>query len=536
MDLQVQYNGISITPTPLVSYSQQFLDYPARWGLVTQIELNGYVTGLTSSVGSGISGFTSNFISQFGTLTVSEVGGATLYSWPNVNIDEINFANNHFAEGAMAPYSMRLRSFNVPSGVIEPSNEYAFSQGDDGIVTVNHKVSAKGIKNSSGALFNAINFVKTFTGRNPFAPAFIPDGAGVQISLAETIDRTAGTYTVNEVFKYNTGANQPYIENLSITITDAAENEYLNFDVSWKLQGSAVQDNLTGVENALFNTAPSLTNRLFGLGYATGFLAQTAFSVNRDTGAAIIDIKGSFISGYSASDVNGYFDYTVALDNDVTVPRAIWKVDGEFFCKGPFAYRTQQLNSFKTTNSSNWRLYLSGLITSSPIFGTYHTGGNTLSSQTTVSITENTGQALLKLSMSMNEGADRLGANQKYTVDVQPAHWNFELMPSANIEGHYVVQDPQMQNRARMQIGVTADSLTPGTLVTTASGIVNELAAIYVLSGFVTAENLTTGNTDIAYNKEWIGTDSQSVNSLYTKVVGSATNNFVRQPGFRFGY
>jgi hypothetical protein len=536
MDLQVQYNGISLTPTPLVSQSQQFLDYPQRWGTVTQIELNGYLTGLSSSVGSGISGFTSNFLSQFSTLTVGEVGGATLYSWSNVIVDEISFSNNHFAEGAMVPYSMKLRSFNVPSGVVEPSSEYVFNQGDDGVVTVNHKVSARGIKTVTGALFNAINFVRTLTGINPFAPAFIPNGTGVQTSLAETIDRAAGIYTVNEVWKYNTGVNQPYVETIGLTITDAADADYLTFDAAWRLEGSAVKDNLSVVENALFTTAPSIASRIAGLGYVTGFMAQTALSVTRDTGAAVIDIKGAFLSGYSSSDVNGFFDYIVTLENDLTMPRAIWKVEGEFFCKGPFAYRTQQLNSFKTTNSSNWRSYLSGLITSAPIYTTYHTGGNTLSSQTLVSIIENTGQALLKLSMTMNEGADRLGSNQKYTVDVSPARWNFELLPSANIEGHYVVQDPQMQSRARITIGVSADSLAPGALVSTASGIINELATIYVTSGFVTSENLTTGETDIAYSKEWIGVDYQSVNSLFTKVVGSTSNDFVRQPGFKFGY
>lgn len=533
-DIIVQYNGTRLNPTPLVSYNHQFIDYGSRWGNVTQIDLNGFLTGLPIGGTGSVRDLASVFSGQFGKLDVIETGVGTIYSWSNVVVDEISFGNNKFYEGTMAPYSVKMRSYNVPSGIVDPVNEYTFTLGDDGQVTIGHKVSAKGIKNISGALNNAIAFVKNFTGRNPFSPAFMPSNSGVLMSVSENIDRAAATYSVNETYKYNTGVNQIYLETFSLNITDTSDSDYITLDANLRLQGSPVEKNLSGVESLIGSI--NIPSKILALGVATGSLARTNFSVNRDTGACVVDIKSSFISGYSGQEVTGFFDYFVNLEKDNLIPKETWKIEGEFFCKGPLNYRRQQLNSFKTIYGGNWRGYLSGLLVNSPLFTTYHSPTHTLSNGTEIQMQENTGQANFKISMTLMEGADRIGRNAKYSVEVSPSRWNFELLPSANIEGHYVVQDPQMKSRSKIHISVSSESLAPYTLLNGVSGMVDELSNIYVLSGIVTSETVTTGLMELSYDKEWIGLDANSPSLLYTKVVGSTSFDYVRPSGFKFGY
>ena len=63
-----------------------------------------------------------------------------------------------------------------------------------------------------------------------------------------------------------------------------------------------------------------------------------------------------------------------------------------------------------------------------------------------------------------------------------------------------------------------------------------KISYIYVSDGVVINDNLSTGLSDISYNKEWIGMDTQSSGVLYTKLVGSTSRSFTRIPGYSFGY
>ena len=147
-EITVQYNGSALVPTPLVGQTYQFIDYGNRWGNVLEVELNGTLTGIAST--GDVSKITNIFSSQFGTLEVLENPSTLIYEWQNCVVDSITFPNNHFyQQNGVAQYSVKLRSFNTPSGVTEPSNEYAFNQNEDGTVNVTHKISARGLKNSA---------------------------------------------------------------------------------------------------------------------------------------------------------------------------------------------------------------------------------------------------------------------------------------------------------------------------------------------------------------------------------------------------
>lgn len=537
-NIAVSYNGSGLNPVPTVSQEYKFIDYNGtRYGNILELTLNGFITGITST--SSVQQITNIFSQQFGQLIVSQVSPSqTIYNWSNLIIEDISFPSSHYYSGTILPYTIKAHVYNVPSGVTEPINEYAFNQNNDGTVTVTHKVSARGIKTSSGAFTNAVNFVKQFTGKQPFsncASYFIPTGYGVLQNLSERADRLNGSYSVTETYKYNTGSNNNYISLSELSISDAIEQTYITIDYSASYKGSPIYNNLSTLDSAIANT--NVYSDISGYGINTGLLILNTHNITRNSGEASYDVKLSFLSGFSNQDLTGFFDYTVSLDKDLLMPKESWKIEGDFVCRGPISYKQQQLSGFKALYGSDWRTYLVNLISGSPIFTVYHTTGNYLSTNPPVNIQENTGLASFHISLSIDDGGEPNGLNNpKYTVDVSPSIWNFELLPAANIEGHYIVQDLQMKRQSRMNFSISAESQYPYSALPSLTGFLSGLANTYVNSGFLMNFKYNTGINDLSCSSSWMGQDNFNSGFNNIKMVGSNSFNWVRQSGYYFGY
>jgi hypothetical protein len=533
-DLSVFYNNVEITPTPLVNQNYQFLDYGSRWGSSVGIELQGFITGITST--GACSRLNTWFSGNFGKLEVKE-GSTVLYQWSGVYVDEMSIQQWHYKSGTSVPYSVKIRTYSVPSGVIDPSNEYVFTQGDDGIGTLNHNIAAHGIKNSIGAFQNAVNFVKNFTGKVSFGPSLFPSGGLVMMSLSESINRAEGLYSVNEVYKFNTGSppTQVYLEWFSASASDVIDNEYITVDAQLKLQGNAVNNNLYALEPVA--QAYNFQAKLEELGFATGKFIFNTDSINRNSGMATVEIRKSYLSGTNTSDITGYFDYTINYERDIVLPKDTWRLDGEFICKGPIDYRKTRLAAFKATVWPNVRGYLLNLISGSDVYNTFHTYDISTGNHSTVNVQENSGMASLKLSLTTLDGKwDDSINNPRYSVEVQPPKWSYDLLPSANIEGHYVIQDHQMLTQGKVNASLACESFVPSEAIQVLSGYMNDLEDIYLQTGIIMAESISTGFTDCSYNKEWLGVDEMSSGLAATKVYGAMSTDYVRQPGYKFGY
>lgn len=536
--VSIYYNGSGIYPTPILSQGLEFFDYPARYGSVNKISLKGMITGGTST--GIVNSITQIFAQQFGTLNVYEntLPSATqIYSFSGIIVDDISFNQSHFYPDTIEQYTVNLRTFNVPSGVQDPTNTYEFIQNVDGTVTVNHRIAAASIRNNNSALNNAIAFVQMFTGKDPFAncaPVFVPSGSGILLSLQENIDRLNGTYSVNEVYSYNTGIFTPYTKVVTFTINNVITEEYQTIDYNVHFQGSPVFNNISQLDTAV--NSLNIINDIGNLGINTSFLVQNSSEVIRNSGECSVEIKVSFLSGVSAMDLQGFFDYNVTLDKDLVLPKETWKLDGEFICRGPLAYRYQQLNSFKATNGTNWRNYLTNLISGSPVFTLFHTTGNLMETNPVMDISENTGLAIFKAGVTWEDGADPIGiADPKYEVQITPSHWDFDLLPSATIEGQYIVQDLQMATQAKMNFTLQGQSQYPYQYLNILSGYLPQLQAIYVESGFLINQNYSTGIADLSVVNGWIGSSNIDTGILAIKVIGSQSLSISRSSGFLFG-
>ncbi len=535
MAILVKYNSQTLSPTPTVSRNYQFLDAGTRRGQIESIELGCSLTGL-STPDAAITSLTGMFPAQFKTLQVFE-DASLIYQWDNLVLQEVSFPQSALPVGGFVPYNVKFLSYQVPSGVIDPSNEYSFTQSEDGTVTVNHKISAKGVKTSIGAFNNAVNFVNNFVGQNPYtscAPSFVPNGSGILLSKQEAIDRAACTYSVNETYKYTTGSTANYIETTTLDINDSINQDFTTIDLNVKWKGG-LTGSVLGLRNSF--TGINFNQILSNYGLATSNISRSSFSVSEDSGANSIDAKATFSSGENFS---GYFDYAVSMDEDLTTEHSDWRVEGEFICKGPISYRRSRVDAFKTANqSSSYIPYLVGLVTGSALYNTFanfYITPNAVPSQ--LSIAENTGTATLKLSAAFSDEDRVVGlAHPKYSIEMDASKWIYELLPAANIEGHYTVQDLQMKSQAKMRLSMDAEitgDLSAG--VDTMYSILSVVSGIYMDSGYCTAENTASGIADGSVSYEILGHDKMGTGMLASRVHGNIVNAYIRPPTFKFGY
>jgi len=543
-NLNIYYGGNLISPSPLINFSEENISYGYVFGYNQNLQIQGLYTGISTS-GACVNYLTGIFGSQFQNLLVQDNLSNTLYNFSGVTVQSIDIEPSTFFSGSFVKWTAKLKSYSVPSGVSDIENSYNYTQNTDSTVDVIHKVSARGVRNSNGALNNAILFVQMFTGTDPFsacAPYFVPSGSGCLISQTENINRIDSIYSIVENFRYNTGSFVPYIKTTSLDISESINDEYRNIDYSCKIQGSPITKNLNSIITSYLSYG-MLADIQQDFGISTTGFVKNSYSVNVDSGAASVDIRVGYLSGASAS---GFFDYVVSLENDHLNNTENWKIAGEFTCFGMLEYKLQQLNNFISINESNsWHGYLTGLIAASPIFAANHDTGKLFSNNPKVVIATNTGLATLSLSMDWDNNYEPVGLSDlTYSLEASPARWIYELLPAASIEGEFIIQDLRTQSQPRQKFSLSAKTYNTLSGLSLLNGYMNNLVGGYVISGtenavvnFLTDENINTGIYDVSHEQTWLGEDVISTGILFLQSIGSSTAAVPARPGgFYWGY
>jgi|TARA_B110000908_G_C10267873_1_gene466482 hypothetical protein len=215
---KIIYDGFDFgdQPTPFLSSQENFLKYGENFGSEELYSLNGQLTGrdfneLRSEQLKLISGFSKDF----GTFIVKDFKPyeAEVMVRSGVKIDSIDFGQSKYNK--IIDYNISFTAYPVDYfgdnyGVIDPAESWSFEEGNDGIVSISHLISARGIEtpqadsyDKSSSLQNAIDYVKQRTGSTQtfISPHFICKDSDYSLnldSLQENIDRVQGTYSVTE--------------------------------------------------------------------------------------------------------------------------------------------------------------------------------------------------------------------------------------------------------------------------------------------------------------------------------------------------
>ena len=515
MSTIVKYDGVTLNPPPYVSFSTEKVDYGNRWGLIKNYTLNGQLE-IGSQTTGVISDLTNIFLTNFKDFSVVDAG-VTYISESCVHVDSLSIAANKFSNYGNStgyiPYTVQLKSYDVTSGVLDPSNEWSFKENDDKNIEVTHKVSARAIRTGSSntAKTNAYNFVNTFLPKvdgvraRPGQECSLPAGISTTnnitnssnlqhmtlMSESESFDRLTSTLSVNQNFKSsNANINGTWVFMKSgATLQKDAGQDYPTASLTVEVFGSEAglaQIKTVGLIGYI-NYQKGVADLLDASASVNDFF-QTSLKVSDDPNSNSIKLDVEFVSGNStyADFYSGFFDYKIDMSEDSVTHLRTYNINGNFLCKGNYTHRTNKLNDF-TASVGSYDSYLYDLVSDyASDLNSFFASDNIIHpvnpSPKTTAATLNPNQASLSLSASFSDMDFIEGIHElKYNVGVELPIKVYRTIDSATVNGHHVVQE--LTNNANSEkINVSVDALYNGHSSTTLPGgnsIGEEIAFVF---------------------------------------------------------
>ena len=258
--VQILYNGndafSGISTVPFVSISNEFIDFGTKWNQVTNITLEGQLTGrfLGSPsfdlLAGSVRKLHENFSENYKTLLITQ-NGSNLYTGFNTIIDSIDIEQSSWY--GLIPYSINLTVFDSGLfkdyyGIVEPEETFVFNEEAGDIINLVHSISAQGIvAKNKNAIENAKEWVLSKTGNiNTISPIFIKNSKATNsrpyllYSIQEVVDRFNGTYSWEGTYKKSLNLENPNnsILNYSVDLNSGIE-EYEALAVDKKKAAAA---------------------------------------------------------------------------------------------------------------------------------------------------------------------------------------------------------------------------------------------------------------------------------------------------------
>jgi hypothetical protein len=541
MSTQVLYNGKELTPTPFVNRSEKGIDYGSRWGYEDSINLNGRWLVSGNAQTGVISALTGIFAGQFVSFEVKDAG-TSIFKYDKCILEEFSIQNDKFYPGTYINYSARIRNINVPSGVIDPSNDYSFTQNLDGTVDIEHKISAKGIVTSTDGLTNAKNFVKAFTGIGSFSGVFVSAGTPVFLSRAETIDRLNSSYSISEKYKYTSGENLSYIYTHSLTLDESKENTYKKLGLSLDIVGSSLTSNIATLRATAAAIDPlTFISSKYGISSSGSNIIVNNFSISENSGQNTIKISADFFSGIG-DEYTGFFDYDVNLNWDKIGNIRSYSINGNYTSTAPIDKRNGYINTFLNTTISNknYTGYLYNIITNSVLYtdSNFTTSYSLNPTPKSFSLNQNTGAGTLSLTASFDDQDFISGAAESsFNISTElPVHL-FEFKPSANVEGVYIIQDLDSETREKVtaSVDIKTESSKVSSLTPTATSIIfNNFKTTLTNTPFTLSSGVNTGIYDVKADSAFWNKTSKYP-QVKTNISYSSLIKSIRPAGYKFG-
>lgn len=442
-----------------------------------------------------------------------------IYEKNNIIVNSINFDNSVY--NGILNYTLEFTSKESKYNVENPVNEFSFSEDENKILNVNHRVSAQGINTSSttksNALDNAINFVQTFSGINNIPiPNFISqiNSDFYLKDVKESINRLNSTYSIDETYVNDLSpyATPGGILRYSIDINSGAQSNVTEI----KIQGDFTGPNFGEISD--LRSAIDV-NSLVSSSYSEYFNPiPLSYNINENSG----ENKISF--DYSFDNIplpNPYFDYKVDISRDELSQITNININAEIIARGNRKNRYDlSLSNLDSFTGNFPSIALSGL-----------TQYNYLND-----LTNTYNLRLVNIQIDKNPNEGKITASAKYddkpmppsgfsdgnfSINVTAPYWYMKPNAACNVKGYYVIQDFDILTLPKQSVSLDLiaknDSFsTEDQFKNIAKNLVNNLGSKDYSFDFVSQEQ-----TDITkkYNK------SESLYKISYNIEKIATNN-----------
>lgn len=521
---------------PFVSRSLDSVHFGNKWTNVENVTLNGQITGKNQQELSHVqSALVDRFSKSFRTFSVNEGSGQKIYCPENLvsngllyimhyaKVESISFAESNYV--GMLDYTIQLSAFGTSdlSGdyrVTDPKDSWSFSDSEDGTATISHSVSAKGLQNRvlwdhgdnyRDPINNAKDWVDQYVGSGSMPQPYFVGGGKVAkpilVSYNENINRTEGTFSVQEEYGYNTGEGLQPITTHEISLDSGTQSDFVSINYTANLRG--------GKTISLNDIRESTQYKRYITDAKVFIESETdvqninttpiTFSINEDTGSNSIQYQATFdnnnlfsnalnSSGANPDLSNAYWDYTVGLNIDEIRGTTTINIDGPVVSRGDnladkitraerfakaieksgFAY-TLAKQAYSSFTPANKQFAIGKLPKSFSI------NKNKFTSEFSVSAQFDDKFQYVKDVIYSDDGEDassvendRMPRRTSYSINITPAKNSFKPKPACNQNGYYIVYDTNAVTRETLGINLEVDY--NGTLdVQNASRIVDEM-------------------------------------------------------------
>ena len=523
----VIYGGYTFDVTPYVSRSQEVMYTSTKQGQTSRITLNGSLLGDTfSDLETARNSLITAFSTDFQSLEVKETG-VKLLDFEACVVQGVNFSP---ANAGKVDYTIDLECyesglFSGAYGVVDQSNGHTFSLGEDGIVSISHSVSARGIPTGVGGkegIKNAINFVNNLTGYNPttIAPKFIETGALtsdnlVLLSLERDVDRVTSTYSVVEEWAYQptgylfTPIVSGYLSQVDTSISSGASSDFNTVNVTYSLQGSKYSSALD-VRNKFKSSVT--TGLLYGI--ATGvsddqnlYPIPSTFSLDDsvESNKKVVAKLGFETNGFFANGERVFFDHKFSIDIDDVEDVTSVQLDGQILAKGNKSDRYALASGYLSDIMSS-SAKLTGYLYAAAVSGydgLVAGGWNLNPTPESYSVSENRFKGTISLSASFTNKDFVTGFSESsFSLNGRPALNQFSASPSVNKNGLYAFIDLGYKTREEMDLSYNFTALEGVGFSSTWSGVAVDRAKS--LNYFATGFASRVGMDDQLVTKEAI--------------------------------
>lgn len=492
MSAIIKYNNITLEPTPFVSRSMEPVDAGAlRIGFVRNYELDGYVEIDNLNYGKALEKFNVS-PAELDIDGKKERVFVTSFSIGDTAFD----FQGKGKTSTFIPYSVKFKCYEqLPDEIKNPLVEYSYSEDEKRVVTLTIKTSAEGLTSVEKArefvdkLVEDYGFTTTegksiflntsVVAANSVPPRNVqPSKNWALVSTKRGIDRTKFSYSIERVFKRNMGGiedkNFKFFETVAISQSLSLDGDYksYDFDVNLKILCEEADDNNRITWKSIESSIGSqdYIKKIVDHYLPQHKIAITSreninnLSFTKNESANEMTLKFALLDT-PLNDFKGYFDYTVSTDYDMSADTKSVTLEGEFVSKGDLVNRRRHLQKWiKGDHPSDG--YSVPQKESGPDFKEFAKNQKNISTVIDISkviidktsVDYNPSKAEFRLSCSLDDVVRNSEEFMSFNVDGKFGMPIYKFSNSANIEGHFIVEDFQCKSLETISVSANGKS------------------------------------------------------------------------------
>jgi len=518
---QNPFSGIS--PAPLVGREQEMIFIGSRWGQVDRFSLFGQITGCNLGFSGMIdrqNQLISGFIPDFKNLIVYQ-DNISIFSGDYCIVKDINFEESPYINEI--PYTISIDCyesgyFSGVFGILDPTEQWDYSEDENGILNLSHTISARGFQNTTQAIENARSFCLDRTGLsgiiNPILANNCYNNPYNLLTIQENFDRLNGTYSIIETYNTDLLNSGSGILRYTIDIQSGFE------------QGINTVNFAGSIDMAKDTSLQHIRNRykqidLFSLAFA-GYSGITNLNDLQSIplSSGIVENETEKLLEFNLIFDNNPLplvgvDYNTTVDYDTVSEITTVSFNSTIFGRGPIKNRWENIYNYYTGIFNGYKLANQDyLLSSGKIYSTYYPLNINPISQS---------ETLDKFNAQINYTAQW---NNKKTIPYPFQDWEYsinikpsilQITPKLSLEenGYYSLIDLNYFNLEESNFQGSFNILRNSDVnqgVSAAQNILNSIIDRYTVPGSVNKKlmenNLTTGDPNqryITYNVKFKG-------------------------------